>query len=109
MNGTALLLHRERGHPDWDKAILAEGKTEARMTRGLQEEVPVAARVGELPFRWTAQGYAIENERAGIEGELLSSSLPLLADEGHRLDLPEPELGNPNGGQNRLKSSKGAL
>ena len=44
----AALTNRERSHPNWNEAVLAEGKTKLGMARDLEEELPVVPGMDEL-------------------------------------------------------------
>jgi hypothetical protein len=57
------------------------------MTRDLQEEVAIVARVGQFG-RWrTAQRDAAQNERPGVESKILFASATLFKDQLDRVEL----------------------
>jgi len=104
-DGTGLLLHGEGGDPDGNEAVLTKRKTEARVTGDIEEELAIASGVSELVFWWAAQGDTTKDERSGMVGEFLRAVLSRLADQADGFELPEPELGEANGGQNGGKGS----
>lgn len=75
-DGAAVLAEGERGDPDGDDAVLAEGEAEAGMAGEAEEEFAVLAGVFEGGFRDAADGKAAKDEGAGVEDEIL---LPFLA------------------------------
>jgi len=67
------------------------------MPRDLEEELAVASRVEQLTFRRPAKWKPTEDERPGVEGQVLGSFLPLLADEPNSFELLEAALSDPYG------------
>lgn len=95
----ALLLDRERGDPYRNEAILPEWKTETWMASNIKGQLSVASSVRQLmPWR-AAQWNAAKNEGAGMVGEFLLPSGPLLTDQLYSLELFQPTFRKTNGWQ----------
>ena len=68
------------------------------MPRDLEEELAVPSRVERLILRRPAKWKPTKDERPGVEGQVLGSFLPLLADEPNGFELLEAALGDAYGG-----------
>ena len=68
------------------------------MPGDLEEELAVPSRVEQLTLRRPAKWKPTKDERPGVEGEVLGSFLPLLADEPNGFELLEAALSDPFGG-----------
>lgn len=93
-NLAGFLPDGKRGNPNRNKSVLAEGQAEFGMADDLKEEMAVAAGMGSLVSRRSAQWNTTKDERPGVEGKFLSSTVTLLADELNRLQLLQPPLGD---------------
>lgn len=80
-NFSRFLADSERGHPDRNQSILAEGQAEFGMADDLKEEMAVAARMQSLVSGRPTQWDTAENERSSMEGKVLYTIVTLLADE----------------------------
>jgi len=92
MDNPAFLLNGERRYPDGNEAVLAEGQAVFRVASDIEKQPAVPAGVNQLRSGRSAKRNPTENERPGIVSELLLPIVPLLADEGHGLELTKPEL-----------------
>ena len=64
------------------------------MPRDLEEELAVASRVEQLTFGRPAKWKPTKDERPGVEGQVLGSFLPLLADEANGFEERERACGD---------------
>ena len=91
-NGATFLADGESRYPDGDEAVLPEGKSIIGVTGDLQEKFSVVPGMYELVLWRAAEGYAAENERAGIIGELLIALVTFFSDNGDRFEMTKSEF-----------------
>jgi len=99
LNDAALLFESEGGDPNGDQAVLAVGKSNARVSGDLQEEPTITPGVGRLTVRRTAKRDAAEDKRSGVVSKFLLVLITLLADELEGLQVFSLRLVRPMDGK----------
>ena len=99
MDGTGVLFHRESSDPDGNQTVLAVRQAASGMSGDFERKSAVTPCVNELAARRPAQGNAAEDEGPGIETQVLSAELAVLADEMDGFELLEAAASDPDGRQ----------
>ena len=104
-----LLPDRERREKDRDEAVLSPGQTVARVSRDLQNELPVSALMQQAAHGGSLHRQTAKNEWPRREPEVLRFGLPLRPNGTDRICLTKLTLRNDQFRMHQLKNVPGLL